>query len=885
MKSKMFTALAITIMLFLIANVSFANDQISFQIRLVQGWNLISVPFDTSSSRLFEATSIVYTFSNGEYVAANNLKAGKGYWVKALESVVVDLIGTPDSEIHINYSETWQLVGTPGLSTTTIKESDDTRVSMYTYIDGEYQIAEQFEPGHGYWVKANKITAENYDDNVPDLPNIAKLKHSSIQDSAQQIFRQNVIEFMERVLDENLENALNTYCPVYDDYYIFSDISVGLPASPVSIGSDANYMIVNDGPLSTPVTPENEPDNGASEYSETNNQVSGVDEADFIKNDGKHIFVLADNQLKIVKAWPPKEAGIIASVYIEGSPKKLFIHNNRAVVYSSLGLLNQDSWYLNKECTDWGHCVFTGDNKRLKITILDISIINSSQIIRELYFNGSFISARRIDNAIHSVILFPEMILPGVKFEVDSSYCDCRWFCCDPYYYYGYDIIDYFERFFYPPCYPIYEKRYSDTELITKFEALKQKNKQVIMNLDISDFSPTVRDVQYIGGEVIENVRPISDFQDIYFSPQTDGMNFLSLFSFDIQDTSSQHAVTMMGKPGAVYSSRTACYIASPHRKRSNTNTPWYILPFWGSVDEITTIHKFTLSNDAIKSEYAGSGSVKGRVLNQFAMDEHNNFLRIATTVGNTPWAGSHNILSILKESSDGNLEIISKIDNIAPTEDIKSVRFNENKGFIVTFKQTDPLFAFDLSNPYSPVQTGELKIPGFSTYIHLMDDNHLLSIGYDGDDQGAFSGLQGIALQLFDISDMKEPKCIYKEVIGSRRSSSEAVSDHLAFNFFSPKDLLAIPMAICEGGSSYGYTNSFSGLMIFKTTIENGFEYLGGVSHGEADQCYKWWTDPNTHVKRSIFMDDYVYSVALDMIKINKLSALGDDIAEIKIQ
>jgi len=240
-----------------------------------------------------------------------------------------------------------------------------------------------------------------------------------------------------------------------------------------------------------------------------------------------------------------------------------------------------------------------------------------------------------------------------------------------------------------------------------------------------------------------------------------------------------------------------------------------------------------------------------------------------------------------LEQSLSGDLVPVGTIDNIAPTEDIRSVRFNGDKGFIVTFKKTDPLFTVDLSNPYDPKILGELHIPGFSTYIHLMDDNHLLSIGYDGDDQGNFSLFQGIILQIFDISDMRYPILTHKEVIGTRGTTSEAATNHLAFNYFKPKDLLAIPMAKCEGesgGRYYGDVMTFNGLMIYKATTDQGFTYLGGVDHGEQSSCSNWWTNSNSQVKRSIFMDDYVFSVTEEEIRVDMLSELGEDISVIDL-
>ena len=125
MNSKNFKQLTIVIVLSLIANVSFSNDQVTIQVHLDTGWNLISVPFDTKSPDLFEATSTVFAFSNGAYVAVDNLKAGKGYWVKSPESAVVTLTGIPDSEIQINLSESWQIIGSPCLTATSIAKPDD----------------------------------------------------------------------------------------------------------------------------------------------------------------------------------------------------------------------------------------------------------------------------------------------------------------------------------------------------------------------------------------------------------------------------------------------------------------------------------------------------------------------------------------------------------------------------------------------------------------------------------------------------------------------------------------------------------------------------------------------------------------------------------------
>ncbi len=150
-----------------------------------------------------------------------------------------------------------------------------------------------------------------------------------------------------------------------------------------------------------------------------------------------------------------------------------------------------------------------------------------------------------------------------------------------------------------------------------------------------------------------------------------------------------------------------------------------------------------------------------------------------------------------------GGLTRVGAIDQIAPGEDIRSVRFDGDRGYVVTFKKTDPLFVMDLFEPRRPKILGELKIPGFSTYIHRIDPEHLLSIGFDANDHGAFAYYDGVILQLFDVKSRIDPKLVHKEKIGTRGSSSEAATDHLAFNYLASEGLLAVPMTISSASTS----------------------------------------------------------------------------------
>jgi hypothetical protein len=667
-------------------------------------------------------------------------------------------------------------------------------------------------------------------------------------DSCETCVRQikaNYIQVMERRVDQNLESALMWYRDCEENSI------PSIPGSSSSSSSSGSSSSSSGGPV---------PDGGSADtHSETNNQVPGVDEADFIKNDGGHIYILAGNQFKIVDAWPPQSAAVLSSTAIEGTPNKLYVHNNKALIYSSMAGANG---YSTRECTYGYDCEFTGDGRMLKITVLDIADKAAPKLEREMLFGGSYLNSRRIESTVHTAVIFPEFAIPGVSIWPADL----------------------------PPCAPSEPMALTERRVTAIFEKLKADNTRLIEAADFSQYLPTIKDTRYVNGNpvVIDNV--LAGCRGFYISQSPEGRSFLSLVSLTLDALDPLAATTILGKPGAIYASKESLYVAS--RQYREFFGDWYYDDSQG-ISEASTIHKFKLAAGAARTDYAGSGVAKGRVLNQFSMDERDGYLRMATTTGRLPSNDTHSTLLTLKEDG-GHLVVAGTVDDIAPSEDIRSVRFNGSKAFIVTFKKTDPLFAFDLSDPENPVLAGELKIPGFSTYMHLMDETHLLTIGYDAQDEGNMAWFQGILLQIFDVSQMSAPALTHKEVIGTRGSTSEAATNHLAFNYFAPKNLLALPMVICEesaGGWNYGGLMTFSGLMVYQVTTAEGFDYLGGISHEKPETpesssgyCANWWTRSNSIVKRSIIMDDYVYSVALNAIRVAHVEDLGLPVAEIQL-
>jgi hypothetical protein len=573
----------------------------------------------------------------------------------------------------------------------------------------------------------------------------------------------------------------------------------------------------------------------------TNNQVAGVDEADFVKNDGQYIYLAQNGVLRIVDSWPADQTHQVSATALEGVPKKLFVQGDRALVYVAIG---DDT--PQEECTYGYDCSFNGDGTTTRALVFDISNRAAPRLERVVALPGSLIAGRRIGNTVHSVVMTNPDPFAGLDyFPQDADLCDFSYELDAP-----------------PLTYRARAKR--------AFDDLRERNREIIEATDITAILPVVNDSAH--------ETDTSACTSMYASQVTDGAAFLSVASLDLTQNSPVALSTIVSRAGAVYASSDSLYLAVPHQSDVD------------EFDGATTscIHKFAIGDSPGATSYIGSGTVVGRPLNQFAMDEQDGFLRIATTDGHVPDPNVESRLTVLAEDGD-SLVTVGLVDNIAPTEDIRSVRFDGDRAFIVTFKKTDPLFSFDLSDPTKPKQLGELKIPGFSTYMHMLDANHLLSIGYDADDHGDFAYFDGVLLQVFDVTDPTTPTLAHRHVIGTRGSSSEALTNHLAFTWYREESLLAVPMTLCEGGDDgeYGEVLSFSGLMLFDVSTSTGIAEHGRVKHPVPTDitCNNWWTDTDSAVKRSLFLERWVYSISDAHLKVQSIDALGTDLVSLPLE
>ena len=557
------------------------------------------------------------------------------------------------------------------------------------------------------------------------------------------------------------------------------------------------------------------------DYSETNVQVEGVDEADIVKTDGKYIYTLTgvsvwfhrneDSKLIIAKAYPPKESGILSETTLNIRPREMFIHGDYVLIFGS-GMRKTDEMSEEKTIIPFPQKTFA------VVQIWDTSDKRKPSLIRSVEFEGDYVSSRKIGPYVYFVI---------------NSYPDYR-------------ILESGES---EGIIPLYRDR--------KGEDVEK---------DIS-FSRTC------GCSEVEYFEPVN--------PE----RFVTLASISLENPEGEITKeVIIGSGHNVYASLENLYIAE-------TSFPFFPLVRSGEgmSAEKTIVHKFSLENGKIS--YAGHMEAPGRVLNQFSMDEYDSHFRIATTKGRVSRSGgstSNNIYIF-----DENLKMVGKLENIAPGESIYSARFMGDRGYLVTFKKIDPFFVVDLSDPKNPKILGKLKIPGYSDYLHPYDSNHIIGIGKETveaeEEWGDFSWYQGVKLAIFDVTDVGNPEELHRVVIGDRGTDSYALHDHKAFLFDREKNLLVIPILLAEikgdkeslPRNTYG-NYVFQGAYVYDISLDNGFVLKGRITHYETSEPFMksgYYFMGEYDVKRSLYIDNVLYTISGKKIKLNSL----DDLSEIK--
>jgi hypothetical protein len=303
------------------------------------------------------------------------------------------------------------------------------------------------------------------------------------------------------------------------------------------------------------------------------------------------------------------------------------------------------------------------------------------------------------------------------------------------------------------------------------------------------------------------------------------GLGTLTVLTIDMaRGLPAVDADSLMTDGQTVYASQDRLYVASER---------W--LPPDASRSQIlgqsaTGLHAFS-TEQAGDTAYMGSGEVPGYLLNQWSLSEHEGTLRAATT-SMPPWDSSERSESAVRtlQERDGRLVQVGAVGGLGRGERIYAVRYIGDTGFVVTFRQVDPLYTLDLSEPARPRVVGELKVPGYSAYLHPLGDGLLLGVGQDATDEGRRTGVQ---LSLFDVSDLAKPVRLDQFGFGGD-SYTEVESDHRAFLWWAPLNLAVIPAARYDFESE---RMAFSGSLAFRVDRAGGIAEAGRIAHAARER------------------------------------------------
>jgi len=530
------------------------------------------------------------------------------------------------------------------------------------------------------------------------------------------------------------------------------------------------------------------------EYSTTNVQVEGVDEADIVKTDGEFIYVVTGRNITILKAYPPSEAQILSRIKLNGTIQGVFIKDDRLAVFEELGPYDMRISFDQPSIVPYTWRTF--------IKVYNVADRSKPTLTRNnISLDGSYFNSRMIGDYVYAVI----------------------------------------NKAVYQP---VYQPNYTEYVSLPKI---------------------------YFGNQA--EVVPATQ---IYYSNVSDRFDTYT-------NVIAVNLLNDLEKP-----SQKTFLIGAASTMHVSQNNIYITYSTWGSIDQETTIHRIRVQNGEI--DYQASGPVPGYILNQFSMDEHNGHFRIATTTGQVWGWGqstSQNHVYIL----DSDLKIIGKLEDLAPGEKIYSVRFMGDRGYLVTFKKIDPLFVLDLSIPSSPKVLGQLKITGYSDYLHPLDETHIIGIGKETieGEGGSFAWYQGVKISLFDVSDVSRPKEMAKYEIGDRGTDSPILRDHKAFLFDKSKNLLVIPVTVAEIDPSkypgeippYAYGEFvWNGAYVFHLSLEEGLVLKGRITHQDntTELMKSWYYSISPYsMKRSLYIDNVLYTISDSKIKMNSLSDLSE--------
>ena len=543
------------------------------------------------------------------------------------------------------------------------------------------------------------------------------------------------------------------------------------------------------------------------DFSGTNVQEVGVDEGDIVETDGEFVYVANSDGLRIVSV---ANAEVVAEPELPQGGHQLLLDGDRLVVVTS-------SW--------------SGSADTI-VSLFDVADPTDPALLRRTHLEGGVVATRAVDGVARLVITTSfDQRLPFVQPDQ-----------------FGLD---------------------EDSAL--------ERNKEIISESTAQDWLPRWFDEDADGG--FGPMLQVLPCETVAAPPEFAGLGLTWIGSIDMSDDG-----TPVGSAGIVSTGDTV-YASTDNLYIATQNWGWQ----WGGPvpldDEAsspdsapvvdpgpppTLIHQFGL-DDGTGATYLASGKVEGRLFGQFSMSEYNGDLRVATTTDDAGGFGDQSESTVFVLRPDGDeLKQIGSVGGLGKDEQIYAVRFIDDRAYVVTFRQIDPLYVIDLSDPANPVTAGELKIPGYSAYLHPVGEGLLLGVGQDATDEGRTTGTQ---LSLFDVSNPADPQRISTLPIGGY---SEVEWDHKAFLFWPADGTIVLPVSPGWGDCgpegdclAKGIAGAGGGAVVAEL-VGRELVARGTISHSAPNQQGCW-----NPLQRSIVIDDELVTVGLDQLKFSDRQSL----------
>ncbi|MCU0664754.1 MAG: beta-propeller domain-containing protein [Myxococcota bacterium] len=504
------------------------------------------------------------------------------------------------------------------------------------------------------------------------------------------------------------------------------------------------------------------------DYTEPTEQEDGVHEADIVKTDGRHIFFVRGQELLIVTVDSSGKLALVSSTQLDEPVQELFLHGDRVMVFSSPYYYEVPESLRQSEEGDFSPS-FT------RVRVFDVTDASAPNAVFDTIYSGAYVSARMVDSAVR-------IILRGsFRLYEDFRGIDPWAFCGLP-------------------------KEMGIAAVEAAFDAALEQAAGLYENFDAKEKIPASLDMLSTGA----SPEPMVDCGQIYGPGTPEGTGLLTIVTLDAaQPETKARNTAVLADPGLVYATSEALYVTSSRAYAAAA----FSLGLWS--EEVSGLHKFDIGSDPSGVSYLGSGVVPGRMLNQFCLGEHQGFLRVASTTGQMWENTSDNHVTVLQEK-DGVLETVGQLSGFGQGEEIYGARFMGERGFVVTFRQTDPLFTLDMSNPYEPRIAGEWQGPGYSSYMQPVGAGSLFALGQD----------DGAVVSLYNVANLAEPELVERLSLAPHLNpwsvDSVAVSTHKGVTFKSDTGLLAVPYSgYSESDYSYKEETGISLLSISETNIE----------------------------------------------------------------